>query len=108
TEMRHKKRVTVFSFYTSIRAQLEVGNMAFLDTPHFNQVFSVMCDHIMFDDMLLSKLPNHFDDYPGDFILLVQTALGVMSYPFLPASALSTHSTGTEQKVQKSTSKKVI
>ena len=107
TEMRHKKRVSVFAFYTSVQAQLRQGNLAFLDTPQFNHVFGVMCDHIMFEDMLLSKLPDHFEKHPSDYILLVQTALGVMSYPFLPESALNTTSP-PQAETAKPMSKKVI
>ena len=58
-----------------------------LDTAEFNRVFKIICDHVTFDGSSLSKLPDHWDDYPQDFMMFTTAAMGVMSYPFLPESA---------------------
>jgi hypothetical protein len=65
-----------------------------------------MFKHISFDDCLLAKLPEHFDDYPGDYVRLITTALAVISYPFLDDSATSSQSRQDQQKPI--TSKKVM
>lgn len=106
-KMRHQKRVSVFAFFTSIQSQLQQSNLSFLDTPQFKHVFGIICDHVTFDGSLISKLPEHFDNYPSDFVIFVQTALGVMSHPFLPEKMSDTRSE-SQPKQTSSTSKKVI
>ena len=32
---------------------------------------------------MVSKLPKHWDENPGNYLLFISTALGAMSYPFL-------------------------
>lgn len=106
-KMRHEKRKAVFAYYTSIQAQMQVGSFAFMDTPQFNHVFKVICEHVTFNDSVLSKLPDHWDEYPQDFMMFTTAAMGVMSYPFLPESAGGSTSQ-LQQQTTSSTSKKVI
>lgn len=106
-KMRHEKRKAVFAFFTSIQPQLKAGNYSFMDTAQFNHVFKIICDHVTFEDSALSKLPDHWDNYPQDFMLFVTSAMGVISYPFLPESAGGSMSQSRQQTTS-STSKKVI
>lgn len=87
--INHKRRVKVFAFYSKYARQIENGDMSFLDTREFDQVFSGICDVVLFDDMQLSKVSDHWDQHPEDFILFVTTAIMVISYPFLKGSLTS-------------------
>lgn len=106
-KMRHEKRKSVFAYFTSIQAQMQVGNFSFLDTAEFNRVFKIICDHVTFDGSALSKLPDHWDDYPQDFMMFATAAMGVISYPFLPESPGGSVSQSKPMQAP-STSKKVI
>lgn len=83
TTMTHSDRVKVFSFYASPSNTAANNSFEFLDDPKYKEVEKVMFNRIMFDGMQLSKLPNHFEEYPEDYIMLISTAMGVISYPFM-------------------------
>lgn len=85
TAMTHSERVKVFSFYASPSNTAAINSFEFLDDPKYKEVEKVMFSRITFEDMQLSKLPNHFEEYPEDYILLISTAMGAMSYPFMRA-----------------------
>lgn len=85
-KMRHGNRTSVFAYYTSIQGHMNARNFSFLDTPDFKRVFKIICEHVTFDGSVLSKLPDHWDDYPQDFVMFAASAMGVISYPFLPES----------------------
>lgn len=103
-QMVHVDRRKVFAFYTSVQQQLQVQNFAFLDTPAFAQVEDVMWKNISFDGALISKLRDHWEEYPEDYMQLVSVAMGVMSYPFIRAAGIASASQG--EKDQKTTSSK--
>lgn len=102
TKMRHNKRRSVFAFYSSMAEQLQSGNFAFLDYPAFTPIEKIINDSVMFDGSLLSKLPEHWDEYPEDYVTFIATALGVISYPFLRGSNTGSQSQAEEVKTQKS------
>lgn len=83
TAMTHSERVKVFSFYASPSNTAAINSFEFLDDPKYKEVEKVMFNRITFDNMQLSKIPNHFEEYPEDYILLISTAMGAMSYPFM-------------------------
>lgn len=85
TAMTHSERVKVFSFYASPSNTAAINSFEFLDDPKYKEVEKVMFNRITFDNMQLSKIPNHFEEYPEDYILLISTAMGAMSYPFMRA-----------------------
>lgn len=85
TAMTHSERVKVFSFYASPSNTAAMNSFEFLDDPKYKEVEKVMFSRITFEDMQLSKLPNHFEEYPEDYIILISTAMGAMSYPFMRA-----------------------
>lgn len=83
TAMTHSERAKVFSFYASPSNTAAMNSFEFLDDPKYKEVEKVMFSRITFEDMQLSKLPNHFEEYPEDYIILISTAMGAMSYPFM-------------------------
>ena len=95
-KMTHVERRKVFAFYTSVARQLQEDNMAFLDTPVYAAVEEVMWSNISFDGVALNKARDHWDEYPEDYIRLVATALGVISYPFTRAVGIASASTASE------------
>ncbi len=82
TKPAHKQRRKVFSFFTANQLLMTRHDYSFLDTAEFEQVETVINSLVMFDGSLLSRLPNHWDEYPEDYVLLITTMLGVISYPF--------------------------
>lgn len=105
-KMVHTERRRVFAYYSSIQDQLERSNFAFLDTPEYIYCEKIMFKHVTFEGSLLAKLPDHFDEYANDYIKLITTAMGVMSYPFLADNDTSSQSQG--EPLNKSTSKPVM
>ncbi len=83
TKLNHKKRRKVFAFFTSVQDQLQRGNMAFLDSDEWAEVEKVIENVVMFEGDLLSKRPDHWEQYPQDYLIFVSTMLGAISYPFL-------------------------
>lgn len=103
-KMTHVERRKVFAFQSSVQGQLAAGNFAFLDTPVFAQVEEVMWKNISFDGSVITKLRDHWEEYPEDYMMLVSTAMGVMSYPFIRAAGIASASQG--EKDQKTLSSK--
>jgi len=100
-KMTHKKRRKVFAFFTGIASEMTRQSMEFLDTERFEEIERVMFDYILFDGVQLSKQPDHFEEYTGDYIMLITTALQVISLPFMAGSNMNSHSEAPE--VQKFT-----
>lgn len=89
TTFTHKERRKVFAFFTHIKPALDVQDMSFLDSDRFHAVEGVILSHVTFNDSVLSNIGNHWDLYPGDYLLFITTALAVISYPFMPAGSTS-------------------
>lgn len=83
TAMAHTERVKVFAYFSSIQHQIQGGDFSFLDDSKYKEVEKVITQRVTFDGMQLSKLNDHWDTYPEDYIFFVTTSLGVISYPFL-------------------------
>lgn len=102
--MRHQKRLEVFAFYSEHGKQIAEGNFQSFVGQQFNHISKVMFEVVTFNGDQLSKLPDHWDKYPEDFLQVVGTLLGVMSYPFIRGSDTGSQSQGV--KKQKTTLKK--
>lgn len=87
-KMKHKKRRKVFAFFSRIQGMIAANDFSFMDSPDFEPVEAVIEDAVMIDNSLLSKLEDHWDRHPEDYIMFVITALGAISYPFLPVSRI--------------------
>ena len=103
-KMRHQQRRSVFAFFSSIQRDIQRQDFSFLDDPRFKNVEKIIESSVSFNDSLLAKLPNHWDEYPQDYLTFVSTALAVISYPFMPASA--TGSPSQDAQAPKTSSKK--
>ncbi|WP_449555270.1 hypothetical protein [Lelliottia amnigena] len=99
--MTHKKRRKVFAFFTGIASEMSRQSMEFLDTERFEEIERLIFDYVLFDGVQLSKQPDHFENYPGDYIMLITTSLQVISLPFMGGSNMNSRSEAPE--VQKFT-----
>lgn len=90
--MTHKKRRKVFAFFTGIASELTRQSMEFLDTERFDEIERLMFDYVLYDGVQLSKQPDHFESFPGDYIMLITTALQVISLPFMGGSNMNSRS----------------
>lgn len=84
--MRHMKRRDVFAYFSTVADDVQGGNFSFLSDPAFKYIEKTMGEHIQYDGSLLSKLPDHWDEYPQDYLEVIATGMGVMSYPFMSAN----------------------
>jgi len=96
-KMQHTDRRKVFAFYTSIQQQMQAQNFAFLDSPQFAPVEQVMFSNISFDGNLISKLREHWEEVPEDYLQLVSVAMGAMSYPFIRGVGIASQSQGAPE-----------
>ena len=85
----HGRRLKVFAFYTKIAKQLEANDMSFLGTVEFEAIDKLISEVVTYDDNVLSKLRNHWEDYPQDYITFINTAIVVLSYPFFKGNPQS-------------------
>jgi len=83
TNLTHIKRRKVFSYFTHVQNDLQRGDLWFLESPEWTEVEKVISNCILFDGDLLSKRKDHWEEYPEDYMLFIQTMMGAISYPFL-------------------------
>jgi len=86
TGTNHNTRRKIFAYFTSIQNDIQAGNFSFLSSPGFVPIEKAINDIITFDGSLVSKLPEHWEDHPEDYIKFISIALQVISYPFLKGS----------------------
>jgi len=80
----HKKRVKIWSYWTSVTVLIEVGNYSFMDSDKFREIEPILFENIVFEKNKLSDA--HFEKYPSDYINFITTMLGAISYPFFSES----------------------
>lgn len=85
-KFNHVDRTTVFAFYSRIGNQIKAGDFSFLTDDQFSKVMKIIEDRVIFDGMQISKMRNHWDEYPEDYLQFVSTMLAVVSYPFMRAA----------------------
>lgn len=90
--MKHAERRKVFAFYSTIAGELQSGSFGFLDTDRFAAIEKVIFQAITFDGSTLSKLPNHWEEYAEDYLMLIATSLAVISLPFMGGIATGSRS----------------
>lgn len=81
--LTHYKRLKIYSYFSTIKDEMQLGTLGFLDTPKFREISDLMLNSIVFDKVILSKRSGHFEEYGHDFIELTFSALLVFSYPLL-------------------------
>jgi len=77
------ERRTVFGYMSSIEMRLKTKDLSFFDEPKFTEVERIINRNVTFDDGMTLSKKNVFEDYPEDYMMFIQTALMVISYPFL-------------------------
>lgn len=45
--------------------------------------------HFMLDNSIISKLPDHFQEHPEDYMTFITYAIGMITYPFMKGIATS-------------------
>lgn len=83
TKATHKKRLKVFSYFTGVREQISKQDFSFMGDDDYERIEGIISDLVTVDGSLLSKKPNHWNEYPQDYMVFITTALMVISYPFL-------------------------
>jgi len=87
TKTNHAKRRLIFAFFSSVSPQMEKGNYSFLGTQEYLEIEKILDDMILFDGELISRLKDHWDRFPEDYLSYVTIMLGAISYPFLKGVA---------------------
>ena len=82
TKTTHKQRRKIFAFFSKHQSQILKTDFSFLETDEFKKIEEIINNLVMFQGDLLSRLPDHWEKYPEDYIIFVSTMLGAMSYPF--------------------------
>lgn len=90
--MTHKKRRKVFAFFTGIASELSRQSLEFLDTERYEEIERLMFDYVLYDGVQLSKQAEHFETFPGDYVMVVTTSLQVISLPFMGGSTMNSTS----------------
>ena len=81
--INHIKRRKVFSYFTHIQKDLARADMWFLESNDWADVEKTIMSVVTYSDESLSKRKDHWEEFPEDYILFIQTMLPVISYPFL-------------------------
>lgn len=76
----HKKRVQVFSYFTSVGVLIENGNYSFMDSEKFSEIEAIIFNNTAFENSKLSE--GHFEKYPSDYVKYITVFMGAISYPF--------------------------
>ena len=89
-KMTHKKRRKVFAYFTTLQT---VSDLGFLDSERFDKVIEpIINEHVTVggvDGPMLAKCYDaHWETHQKSYTTFIQTALGVISYPFLPENAI--------------------
>lgn len=83
TKATHKKRLKVFSYFTGVREMMARHDFSFMGDDSYDDIEKTVGELVTFEGSLLAKKPNHWNEYPEDYMKFMTTALGVISYPFL-------------------------
>lgn len=81
TDMKFEDRVAVYSYASTIQNSLIRGNMGFLSSNEFKNIFKIISKYVLFDNESLDK-NNVLERYMGDYTQFIVIALSVISYPF--------------------------
>ena len=82
TKLSHQFRLEVVALYSQIEAQLTMGNYGFFVNEDFKKIMKKIDEKILFDDIQISKKPNHFEEFAEDYLDYVALSMKVISYPF--------------------------
>jgi len=81
--VNHLKRRKVFAYFTHIQKDLSNKDFWFLETKEWADVEQTICSVVLFESESLTKRKNHWEEYPEDYFLFIQSLMPALSYPFL-------------------------
>lgn len=82
SQMNHEFRVKTYALYSQIETNMILGNYGFLEDPKFKALFKEVENKVLFDDMLISKIPNFWEENGDIYLSFIQTSLKLICYPF--------------------------
>lgn len=82
SQMNHEFRVKVYATYSQIETNMILGNYGFLEDAKFKALFKEVENKVLFEDMLISKIPNFWEDKEDIYLSFIQTSLKLICYPF--------------------------
>lgn len=82
SQMNHEFRVKTYALYSQIETNMILGNYGFLEDPKFKELFKEVENKVLFEDMLISKIPNFWEDKEDIYLSFIQTSLKLICYPF--------------------------
>ena len=82
TSTTHTERRKVFAFFSTCNKDISEGDFSFLDSKKFEAIEKIINNTVLFEGCLLSRMPDHWEKYPEDYVIFVNTMMGSMSYPF--------------------------
>jgi hypothetical protein len=81
TKLTHQFRLQVIAVYSKIEAKMTMMDYSFVIDKNFTDLMKKVDERILFEDALISKIPNHFDTYEEDYLDYVAVSLKVICYP---------------------------
>ena len=88
------------AYLTVIAEELERGQLGFIDSAKFeSEIEPLLIEYTLVDGMKLSTIPEHFDEYPGDFMQFVTSAIQSYAAPFMCGSGTNSPSQQEEETV---------
>lgn len=104
-KMPFKKGRKLYAYLTVIAAEIEKGQMGFLDSDKFElSIEPLLMQYTMCDGFKLDTIEDHFDEFTSDYNQFVMMSIQGHAAPFLPAA--STGSTSTAPANRENTLKK--
>lgn len=82
SQINHEFRVKTYALYSQIETNIILGNFGFLEDAKFKALFKEVENKVLFDDMLISKIPNFWEDNEDIYLSFIQTSLKLICYPF--------------------------
>jgi len=84
TKFTHKNRLQVLAYSERLSARTTViGDSA------WQNIEELINKKLTVNDVLLSKIPDYWEDHPQDYITAITYAIGVIIYPFQQGRATS-------------------
>ncbi len=73
----------VFGYASKIQSSLENGDFSFMSTPEFSRVESILANRYTYEGVQISKLKDHWDKHPEDYLVFITMGMAAIGYPFM-------------------------